>query len=281
MSSQAVSFHGPSALNPQEQINLLRKRGLILPNPERTLHYLQFIGYYRLSGYFPPFLDASGKFQKNTSFDQILNCYIFDRKLRLLIMDAVERIEIALRTTISNILCEHYDAHWYLNAELFVRHYNHQQLISIIREKTSAHPPAWEIAEELSFGVWSNIFRHLRSRELQKEICTPYNIHYNVMKSWLHSFTYLRNLCAHHSRLWNRTFTVRPKVLKKYRKHFSNNYKLYAQAAVLNVFLNVIADGSGWQQRLSDLFDKNKEISLHDMGFHPGWSSDPFWGIHQ
>ena len=50
---------------------------------------------------------------------------------------------------------------------------------------------------------------------------------------------------------------------------------------MLNVFLNVIADGSGWQQRLSDLFDKNKEILIQDMGFHPGWSADPFWGIHQ
>ncbi|WP_446011931.1 Abi family protein [Candidatus Electrothrix sp.] len=101
------------------------------------------------------------------------------------------------------------------------------------------------------------------------------------MISWLHSFTYLRNLCAHHSRLWNRTFTVRPKVFKKYRKHFCNNYKLYAQMAVLNVFLNVIADGSGWQQRLSDLIDQNKGIPIQDMGFHTGWSSDPFWGIHR
>ncbi|MCI5224402.1 MAG: Abi family protein [Candidatus Electrothrix sp. AR4] len=153
MSSQAVSFHGHSALNPHEQISLLRKRGLVLPNPERTLHYLKFIGYYRLSGYFPPFFDASGKFQKNTSFDQILNYYIFDRKLRLLVMDAVERIEVALRTTISNTLCEHYDAHWYLNSKLFVHHYNHQQLINIIQKKTSERPPAWEVAEELSFGV--------------------------------------------------------------------------------------------------------------------------------
>ncbi|WP_446011928.1 Abi family protein [Candidatus Electrothrix sp.] len=176
MPSQALSFHGRSALSPHEQVDLLRKRGLVLPNPERTLHYLKFIGYYRLSGYFPPFLDSSGQFQKNTSFDQILNCYIFDRKLRLLVMDAVERIEIALRATISNTLSEHYDAHWYLNSELFVRCYNHQQLISIIQEKVSANPPAWEVAEELSFGVWSNIFRHLKSRELQTEISRPYNM---------------------------------------------------------------------------------------------------------
>ncbi|WLE98110.1 MAG: Abi family protein [Candidatus Electrothrix communis] len=281
MSSQAVSFHGPSALNPHEQISLLRKRGLVLPNPERTLHYLKFIGYYRLSGYFPPFLDSSGKFQKNTSFDQVLNYYIFDRKLRLLVMDAVERIEVAVRTTISNTLCVQHDEYWYQNSALFIHGYNHHQLLKIVREKTNTFPPSWKVAEELSFGVWSKIFSNLKSRELQKEICKPYSIDYTIMTSWLRSFTYLRNLCAHHERLWNRTFTVKPKVLKKYRKHFINNSKFYSQAAVLNVFLDVIADGSGWQQRLSDLIDQNKEIPLQNMGFHSGWSSDPFWGINR
>jgi abortive infection bacteriophage resistance protein len=282
MSSQAISFHGQSALSPYEQINLLRKRGLAVPDPDRTLHYLQFIGYFRLSGYFPVFLNSSKKFKKDTSFDQVLALYIFDRKLRLLVMDAVERIEVALRATISNTLCEHYDAHWYMNPDLFVQEYSHKYLIDIVREKTSRLPPAWEIAEELPFGVWSNIFRHLKSRELQKEICNPYNLHYKVMISWLHSFTYLRNLCAHHSRLWNRTFTVKPKVLKRHRKHFVDNSKFYSQAAVLNVFLEVIADGSGWQRRLSDFIEQNKkDIPIHEMGFYPDWDLDPFWEINR
>jgi len=96
------------------------------------------------------------------------------------------------------------------------------------------------------------------------------------MSSWLHSFTYLRNLCAHHSRLWNRKFTVKPKVANKLKKHFQNNASFYAQAAVLNVFLSVIADGSRWQCRLLDLLTIIPIYSLEKMGFFKNWHNDPF-----
>ena len=132
-------------------------------------------------------------------------------------------------------MSEVHGSHWYLNADLFVDRYNHGQLIRMIEQATgftnpgkqmefSKHyfqnyhhpflPPSWLVAEVLSIGTWSNICKNIKSRNLQKEISSPYDLHYSVMSSWLHSFTYLRNLCAHHSRLWNRTFTIKPKILK-------------------------------------------------------------------
>jgi len=290
-------------LNIDQQLELLIKQGLIIKNPKRILHYLRFIGYHRLSGYFRTFQPRNTSehfFKKGTTFDSIISLYIFDRKLRLLVMDAVERIEVAVRTTISSTMCEKYGPHWYLKPMLFKSSFNHKDLIKTIERETGFKnpkkqnkscnnyfknyskpylPPVWIVAEALSIGTWSNIFNYLRSRNDRKQISDQYYLHYNIMSSWLQSFTYLRNLCAHHSRIWNRKFTVKPKIANKFKKHLQNNTGFYAQAAVLNIFLSVIADGSRWQYRLLDLLDNNPDIQLEKMGFFKNWHNDPFWRI--
>ena len=79
-----------------EQIDLLRSRGLHIPDREQARHYLSHINYYRLTGYRLPF-EADGSTRRvkaQTSFDDVLNLYIFDREFRLLLLDAIERIEV-------------------------------------------------------------------------------------------------------------------------------------------------------------------------------------------
>lgn len=263
------------------QIELLQQKGLQVSNPERAIRYLMFEGLFRLSGYFPPFLLSSGNFQ-NTTFDEVQRLYSFDQQLRLLVMDAVEKIEVAVRTTISNTLNEQYGPYWYKNEKLFVENYEHHHLIELIRKSSeSTDPPSWIVAERMSIGFWSRIFSALKSREDQKKISKIYNIPYKIMISWLHSFTSLRNLCAHHERLWNRTFTIKPKVPEKYKNNFSDSSKFCAQAAVLNIFLSVIAEDSIWQKRLHDLVMDNKNIPINAMGFPVGWENDPFWRIRR
>jgi len=303
--SEIYQRYEKPVLNIDQQLELLTKQGLIVKNPKRVLHYLRFIGYHRLSGYFRTFqLQNTSEhiFKKGTTFDSIISLYIFDRKLRLLVMDAVERIEVAVRTTISSTMCETYGHHWYLKPMLFKSNFNYQDLMKTIERETGFNnrkkqnkscsnyfknynkpylPPVWIVAEALSIGAWSNIFSNLRSRKDRKQISDQYYLHYNIMSSWLQSFTYLRNLCAHHSRIWNRKFTVKPKVTNKFKEHFQNNASFYAQAAVLNVFLSVIADGSRWQYRLLDLFDNNPDIQLEKMGFFKNWHNDPFWRIYK
>ena len=301
--SEIYQRYEKPVLNIDQQLELLVKQGLLVKNPKRVLHYLRFIGYHRLSGYFRTFqLQNTSEhiFKKGTTFDSIISLYIFDRKLRLLVMDAVERIEVAIRTTISSTMCEKYGPHWYLKPMLFKSSFNYKDLIKTIEYETGFNnrkkqnkscgtyfknynkpylPPVWIVAEALSVGAWSNIFSNLRSRKDRKQISDQYYLHYNIMSSWLQSFTYLRNLCAHHSRIWNRKFTVKPKVANKFKRHLQNNTGFYAQAAVLNVFLSVVADGSRWQYRLLDLLDNNPDIQLEKMGFFKNWNNDPFWRI--
>jgi len=299
------AFNKP-ALSLAGQLELLESRGLIIPDETRALHYLKFIGYYRLSGYALPFQNNDATqpphtFREGVSFNDILECYIFDRELRLLVMDAIERVEVAVRTVISNVMSEKHGPHWYMDKNLFIAEYKHDSFLNRIKEETNYNrgkehhlefvnhyyktydtpelPPSWMIAEVLSLGTWSIMFDYLQARDDQKEMCRPFGIHHSVMRSWLHALTYLRNLCAHHARLWNRRFTFTPKIADAYAKQLSKNSTFYAQAVVLHVFMHVIADGSQWQLRLVELLKKHHKIDIRRMGFPLDWQQDPFWGM--
>jgi len=274
------TFEKP-ALSIQDQLSLLRSRGLIIEDKVSAQHYLEFISYYRFCGYAIEFEDTTHngekRYHQGTTFSQILDCYMFDRKLRLLVIDAIERIEIAIRTVIVNELASTHGAHWYLNNKLFIKKFRHRELIQSIEKETLyqaqdgsvqhkkresfiqhyfdkyQHPklPAiWMVAEVLSFGTWSTIFANLIDRENQKKICKHFGFNYVVMTSWLHSLTYLRNLCAHHSRLWNRTFTLKPLVANNYRYQLENNTRFSAQAAIIKIFLDVVSQNNHWTNHL-------------------------------
>lgn len=296
-------------LSLDSQLELLISRGIVVKDKDTARYYLSYISYYRLCGYAIEFEvdQANGEKQycMGTTFEQILDCYVFDRKLRLLIIDAIERIEIAIRTVIINELSLKYnDAHWYLNKDLFLPKYRHDELIQSIKKETQYKaqngsvqdkkrerfikhyydkyqkpelPAVWMVAEVLPLGSWSMIFANLVDRENQKIISKHFGISYVVMESWLHTLTYLRNLCAHHSKLWNRNFTLKPLVANNYRKQLEKNSRFSAQAAILKIFLDVISPGSEWSKHLRELVNEHPMIDVTKMGFKRHWKDDPFW----
>jgi len=87
-----------AALSFPDQLAQLQQRGLHVTDPDRALHWLRRVSYYRLSAYFLPFKNGES-FRPGTEFNDVAGLYIFDRKLRLLVLDAIERIEVALRTS--------------------------------------------------------------------------------------------------------------------------------------------------------------------------------------
>lgn len=291
------------ALNIDQQVDLLTNRGLNIPNPDRLHHYLHFIGYYRLSGYCRYFQiteDENHVFRPGTTFDNVLDLYIFDRELRLLIMDAIERIEVAVRSCITNEMGVPYGPHWFMNRRYFCDGAKHRSMLTKMREATANHnrqegflqtyyanydepdlPPTWMVAEVMSIGTWSHLFSNLMNRD-KRRISGHFGLSPRVMSSWLHSLTYTRNLCAHHSRTWNREFSIQPMIARDYELQLrindqDNNHRFYAQAVVLYKFMYVIADGSNWQHRLSELFDKNPTVPIAEMGFPEDWKEDSFW----
>ena len=98
-----------------------------------------------------------------------------------------------------------------------------------------------------------------------------------VLTSWLHTISSLKNICAHHARLWNRVFGVSPKRVKILKDHFHQNDRFYAQAVAIKVLLNNIAGESLWANKLKDLLDKYPEVPQKHMGFIENWEQTDLW----
>lgn len=140
-----ISFSKPS-ISVEQQLSLLQQRGLTIRDPERAKSYLEVISFFRLSAYMRPFqkpFDEKHSFKNGVEFKQVVALYAFDRELRLLVMDAIERVEVAIRSMINNVMGPKYQlegqphsgSHWYLNNRHFKRDYDHHRLIKTLRDK--------------------------------------------------------------------------------------------------------------------------------------------------
>ncbi len=277
----------------------LQARGLQVPDPAAALRHLRFVGYYRLSAYTLHFqqVNAPGKpFVSGTAFEDVLALYRFDRELRLLVMDAIERVEVAVRGALVGEMSVRHGPHWFMEARHFAPKYGYiNQLLARVERDTRASretfiihyrakyddpclPPAWAMAENLTFGTLSYLFAALHGPE-RKAIAAPFGCDEQILRSWLHSLSYLRNLCAHHSRLWNRAFSVPPMVARKHAKLLVQVPKdhLYALAVVLFELVQVVAPGTGWHARLKTLLAAHSSVPLPAMGFPTNWQQEPFW----
>lgn len=218
------------AVSIADQIALLEERGMAVPDHAKAAHYLRHVSYYRLRAYWLPFEQAAPvagnhAFSPGTSFDDVLTLYVFDRHLRLLVMDAVERVEVSLRGNWAHHLAMKYGPHGYLDPALYDRadHYAEAfaNLIKEIRRSKDTfivhyrskyhdpeHPPVWMTSEVISLGQLSKWLGNLKLRADRQAIAKPFGLDEKVLVSLAHHLTYVRNICAHHGRLWNKQFTV-------------------------------------------------------------------------
>lgn len=302
------SFQKP-ALATEQHIELLQDRGLKIENKTLAHHTLSYIGYYHLSAYALTFQNADNSpnhhdFMAGTRFEDILKIYDFDRNLRVLIIDAVERIEIGLRAVIIDTMSVPYGPHWYMDKEYFDPKFRHEEFLTKIQNDIGhgndpkrmrdicirhyyqtydnpSMPPIWMVFESLSFSTVSIIFKHLNHSD-KKRIAKEFGLPVAVLGSWLHSIAYTRNLCAHHQRLWNRVFTIKPLIptdrsLQDIAEELNPNTKFYAQAIVLGTLLNRITPENNWVKRLQSLLENLSDAELKKMGFSGQWAQRDFW----
>lgn len=292
-------------LSIDDQINLLVKRKMLIPDRARAEHYLRFIGYYRLSGYWVPFQHRDGtaahdQFRPNTTFQDVLDLYVFDRRLRILIMDAIERIEVAARSVISNTMAESRGSHWFLDPLAFVSSVDQKNFLDkakrdsgidpedkrkqtesikhyINKYSIPVEPPCWMIFEALSFGTISRLYKFNISDSDKKRVASQFDIPRGKLGSWLHSAAHLRNLCAHHSRVWNRTFGVVPSIVSAEKYHISQPNKFYNHAVMIQILLKKISGDTHWSIRLKGLLDEYPQVHIDRMGFPVNWCGQPVW----
>lgn len=301
----------------QDQLSLLKQRDLIVDNEPKAIDYLREISYYRLSAYFLPYQKTKDKFNANTNFKQIIDTYSFDRELRLLVFDCIERIEVAIRTQMVYGMSMHYnDSHWQDNQNLFITpYYNkignlvdpYSDFQSIISKAKTArtpevfikhyidnyikpsNPPSWMCLELLTMGELSHLYRGLKNNSDKKRIANFFDVHPTVFVSWLHTLTYVRNICAHHSRLWNRDLAIEPEKLLKpvgnwISKPFENNKRMFYFICVLKYLITRANPGNSLKYRLQNLFKKYPTVPIQYIGIPSDgkgngldWENEPIW----
>ncbi|GHU74370.1 hypothetical protein FACS189413_19090 [Bacteroidia bacterium] len=209
---------------PQDLIPLLKSRGLSITDEQKAIDYLTNIGYFRLSAYCYPLLQDPKEdhlYKHGATFDLVMNMYRFDRKLRILLFNEIEKIEVAIRSAMNNLISDALnDIFWMTNVAYF---YNQnvfarsltliqseidktkEEFISHFRSKyTNSYPPAWMIAEIIPFGLLCGIYNNLNMARIKKKVASRFSLSYSVFSSWMVTLVNLRNLCGHHSRTWNR-----------------------------------------------------------------------------
>ena len=288
-----VPFDKPPLSN-KEIIRLLSERGMIIDDPKRAEHYLDFISYYRLSVYMLPFQDERHSFKKPVSFEKILRLYSFDRRLRLLSMDALERIEVAFRTVIVNCLSEKCGAFWLENPDCFHDKNKRNTQASMLEEirkqieqqKTAPSlehyyqtysapeiPPAWIVFEILPFGCVSRIYENLK-RPYRKAVAEKFGIEESILQSWFHALSVLRNSCAHHSRIWNRKYPFKIKKANAFPE-LDTAERFYCFALIIDILLNRIVQTPTWTQRLKETINEFSDIvNPLQMGFPADWDKN-------
>jgi len=139
-------------------------------------------------------------------------------------------------------------------------------------------PPCWMMVETISFGQLSRIYQASRG-EIQTAIAKNFNVHRTVLESWLHALTFGRNLCAHNCRIWNRTFTIKPKIPHRYAQEWpaEAHDKLYVLCCIIHHMMRVIANDTSWSERLRGLVNERGALPLSSMGFPQAWDAQAFW----
>ncbi len=285
------------------QIALLQARGMVIPDQARAVRYLSHINYYRLRAYWLPFeATADGHehcFKAGTTFDDALALYVFDRKFRLLVLEAIERVEVSFRTRFAYELALKYGSHAYMDAAIFHNAGLHRQLTEGLKEEIGRshetfidhyhrtydepdQPPIWAVCEVMSFGQLSKWFKNLKHRQDRQAIARAYAIDEAVLGSFMHHLTHIRNLTAHHCRLWNRrlTFTMTiPRTPTSLVTMFNpkDDRRVYNTLVMLGYLLRLISPGTSWPKRMRQLIETDQAIDPVAMGFPENWQTLTLW----
>jgi abortive infection bacteriophage resistance protein len=296
------------------QIALLKERGMLFRHEDKATHFLENISYYRLKGYWWDQQSdiTSHTFNPDTYFEDIVDRYNFDRHLRLILFDAIERIEVALRTKMIYHLSLSHGSLWYLNPALFTNSTHningeiktiHLHTIDELRKDfkrskeifiqdhknrfSNEEADAWKILEVASMGTLSKLYKNLNHQLPEKAIIAKemgLNLH-SELSSWLESITYVRNIIAHHSRLWSRTMVkksivgIKNPIGQWFTKPLEDvqSKKPFLIISSMIYLCNQVTPGHHIKSKLLELFETNPTVPIYKLGFLNNWDQEPIW----
>ena len=293
-----------------QQLALLQARGLDIGDAERAGEWLRRVGYYRLNGYLQPLRGGSRddpeRFAAGASFQHATELYLFDKRLRLALLDALERIEVAFRAEIS----DHMGAKSPLahrepsllrggaqqQANWMAEHY---RFVGRARDEPTRREwekrgdlPVWAAAQLWSFGALARFYGELMENDDQDAVAARLGMDIpgggQITANWLYGMVFVRNIAAHHGRLWNHGMVWRP-TMPDGVPGFNpptlpggkSANRICGILCVVVFFIRQISPRSGWPGRLRELlaneFPDAPGRSLEEMGFPDGWEEEEFW----
>jgi len=290
-----VKFGKPS-LSFADQLCKLKTRGMIIADDAVAIQWLKSVSYYRLSAYFHPFKSIEGGYASGTDFETVCMLYEFDRQLRLLLIDAIERIEVALRTAVTYQLAINYGPFGHCDEKRFSAKFDHDRLMSELRykEKESTesfvahfrkkyiaepHLPIWMASELMSMGTISRIYGAL-DPNLRRKIAGEFNTTDYFLCSWTHTLSYVRNLSAHHCRVWNRKLAIKPKLpvgMRWWPYTIDNNHSVYCVLIIAHHLVRAIAPHATWAARVQELIGQYPLVPVAAIGMPSKWRSMYPW----
>lgn len=293
--------YGKPFLTYEQQAELLLERGMVVER-DVLINHLRNVGYYRLGGYWFIWKQDDERFISGTTFSRIWRAYTFDRQLRLAVFDGIERIEIYFRTQLAYSLAGATGPFGYekpanlsrMRSETYERFISKcSDAFKRSREPFALHfkekygdihdlPPYWMLVSLMDFGMILTLFRGAPVA-IRNSVASNVGLSSRVLESWLVTLNTVRNICAHHGRLWNRTIGTKPMIpnrkndIRWHEPYAVGPDKVFCVLTMLSYLLGKIAPQTQWRHRLSELFNSYSDIDKTRMGFEPGWEKCPFW----
>ena len=296
-----------------QQIGLLRERGMVVGDESLARRWLMTVGYYRLSAYWLPYehppaqkQNRSKQFRIGTTFEDVVDLYVFDRRLRLLVTEAIERIEIAVRARWTNRMVLAHGPHAHLDPKLHEPRWKHARRVAVAadragesRETFVEHykkkyddpylPPLWMATELMTFGELSKWVEATDDVGLLSALAHDLGFPTReTMTGTLQLLSYVRNICAHHGRLWNRRTVKRLPNIRRFNVDLEpDTAGRSGQRQTANTIYNVLvvlvrlmrqqADDTTYPVRLRGLIETRNDEHRAVMGFPRDWRGRPVW----
>lgn len=289
-----------------DQIAQLKSRGLNIEDETRAERVLSIISYFRFANYLRP-MEAdkvTHTFKPGKKFSNAVDLYYFDKELRGVVFSALQTVEIALRTRVIQRFSMKYGAFWFMDSSLFKDAMMYKNCLKTLKAELSrtkedfikehlakynrpSMPPSWKTLEIASFGTLGKLYSNFSDNSIKKAVARSFNVpQHEILDSWIASLAALRNCCAHHARVWNRIYPMKPQLppTKKMRAAWVNvsavdSSRLYALLCCLIYWVNNIQPDNTIKGDILQLIKKYPNVDPSAMGFPKGWESEPLWNI--
>ncbi len=271
-----------------EQIENLKSIGLVINDEEYARKILNDISYFRLiKAYSLNLKPKNGEYNKTTTFEQIVDLYLFNARLRQLIFPEIEKVEINVRCRLSNYFAEQYGVLGYLDSNNFVEEKYHKLFLQDIEEELNRNSkapfvqnfrqnykggqlPIYALVEVFSFGTLSKFYKNMINKD-KKVIAKTFGVGYTYLESWLESISYVRNICAHYGRLYNAKLSKTPILYKEYSQAGIGNNRLFGVLLCLRTLLKSDKHWNVFVEALEALIECYESIDIKTMGFPENW----------